>query len=98
LTLELQNVSKRFSGSLAVDSVNFRARAGEITGYLGPNSSGKSTTIKMIVGLIDMTSLDVAVAGGSRPPYGPHAPWHDSRRGLPVRRAEDSLHMLVPAR
>src|ERR1700730_16989047 len=41
--LELRNVSKRFSGSLAVDSVSFCARAGEVTGYLGPNGSGKST-------------------------------------------------------
>jgi ABC-2 type transport system ATP-binding protein len=42
--LELRNVSKRFSGSLAVDSISFRARAGEVTGYLGPNGSGKSST------------------------------------------------------
>jgi ABC-2 type transport system ATP-binding protein len=54
--LELRNVSKQFSGSLAVDNVSFRARAGEVTGCLGPNGSGKSTTIKMIVGLIDSTS------------------------------------------
>ena len=61
--LELQNVSKRFSGSLAVDCVSFCARAGEITGYLGPNGSGKSTTIKMIVGLIDMTSGAISFNG-----------------------------------
>ena len=48
--LELRQVSKRFSGSLAVDNVSFRARPGEVTGYLGPNGSGKSTTIKMIAG------------------------------------------------
>lgn len=54
--LELRNVSKRFSGSLAVDNVSFRARAGEVTGYLGPNGSGKSTTLKMVAGLIDTTS------------------------------------------
>ena len=35
--LELRNVSKRFTGVLAVDNVSFSARAGEITGYLGPN-------------------------------------------------------------
>jgi ABC-type multidrug transport system ATPase subunit len=38
--LEPRNVSKRFSGSLAVDRVSFCARAGEVTGYLGPNGSG----------------------------------------------------------
>jgi ABC-2 type transport system ATP-binding protein len=57
--LELRHVSKRFTGSLAVDDVGFLARRGEITGYLGPNGSGKSTTIKMIAGLIDTTSGDI---------------------------------------
>jgi len=63
--LELRNVSKRFSGSLAVDDVSFCARAGEVTGYLGPNGSGKSTTIKMIVGLIDATSGAISFDGRS---------------------------------
>jgi ABC-2 type transport system ATP-binding protein len=63
--LELRNVSKRFSGSLAVDDVSFCARPGEVTGYLGPNGSGKSTTIEMIVGLIDTTSGDIRFNGRS---------------------------------
>jgi ABC-2 type transport system ATP-binding protein len=54
--LELQQVSKSFSGIHAVDRVSFQARPGEITGYLGPNGSGKSTTMKMITGLIEITS------------------------------------------
>ena len=61
--LELRNVSKRFSGSLAVDNVSFRALPGEITGYLGPNASGKTTTIKMIVGLIGTTSGEILFEG-----------------------------------
>jgi ABC-2 type transport system ATP-binding protein len=61
--LELRNVSKRFSGSLAVDNVSFRARRGGVTGYLGPNGSGKSTTLKIVVGLIDATSGDVTMDG-----------------------------------
>src|SRR5512138_1525831 len=63
--LQLRNVSKRFSGSLAVDDVSFCARPGEVTGYLGPNGSGKSTTIKMIVGLIGMTTGEVSFNGQS---------------------------------
>ena len=63
--LELRNVSKRFSGSLAVDDVSFCARPGEVTGYLGPNGSGKSTTMKMIVGLIDTTAGDITLNGRS---------------------------------
>jgi len=63
--LEIRHVSKRFSGSLAVDNVSFRASAGEVTGYLGPNGSGKSTTIKMIAGLIDTTSGEIVFHGHS---------------------------------
>jgi ABC-2 type transport system ATP-binding protein len=61
--LELRRVSKRFSGSLAVDQVSFTAGAGEITGYLGPNGSGKSTTMKMIAGLMERTSGEILFEG-----------------------------------
>jgi ABC-2 type transport system ATP-binding protein len=63
MTLELRNVSKRFSGIPAVDDVSFSARAGEITGYLGPNGSGKSTTMKMITGLLETTSGEIIFDG-----------------------------------
>src|ERR1039458_7946984 len=53
--LELRNVSKHFSGIPAVDDVSFCARPGEVTGYLGPNGSGKTTTMKMITALIELT-------------------------------------------
>lgn len=53
--LELRHVSKNFSGIPAVDDVSFCARPGEVTGYLGPNGSGKTTTLKMVTGLIEMT-------------------------------------------
>src|SRR5262245_21864731 len=63
--LELRNVSKRFSTGLAVDNVSFTARAGEVTGYLGPTGSGKTTTIKMIAGLFEATSGDILFEGRS---------------------------------
>ena len=66
--LELRNVSKRFSASLAVDNVSFHARPGEVTGYLGPNGSGKSTTMKLIAGLIDTTAGEICFDG--RPIHG----------------------------
>ena len=65
MTLELRNVSKRFPGVLAVDDVSFSAPAGEITGYLGQNGSGKSTTMKMIAGLIDIGSGEILFSGES---------------------------------
>jgi ABC-2 type transport system ATP-binding protein len=65
MTLELHNVTKRFTGVLAVDNVSFHARAGEITGYLGPNGSGKSTTMKMITGLIQTSDGEIYFDGQS---------------------------------
>ena len=61
--LELRNVHKRYSSIPAVDSVSFTARAGEITGYLGANGSGKSTTMKMITGLIEPSSGEILFDG-----------------------------------
>lgn len=61
--LELRNVFKYYSGIPAVNAVSFCARPGEVTGYLGPNGSGKTTTMKMITGLIEMSSGEVRFEG-----------------------------------
>jgi len=61
--LELRNVTKRFSGVAVVDNVSFMARPGEVTGYLGANGSGKSTTMKMITCLIEQTSGEILFEG-----------------------------------
>jgi ABC-2 type transport system ATP-binding protein len=50
--LELENVSKSYRGIPAISSVSFRVNAGEVVGYLGANGSGKSTTVKIITGLL----------------------------------------------
>jgi ABC-2 type transport system ATP-binding protein len=63
--LELCHVTKRYSGIPAVDDVSFLAQPGEVTGYLGANGSGKSTTMKMITGLIEMTSGKIFFDGKS---------------------------------
>src|SRR5580700_7046081 len=63
MMLELRSVTKRFSGIPAVDDVSFSARPGEVTGYLGSNGSGKSTTMKMITGLIEMTAGQILFDG-----------------------------------
>ena len=65
LSLDLRNVSKKYSGIPAVDNVSFSAHAGEVTGYLGANGSGKSTTMKMITGLIEWNAGDILFAGQS---------------------------------
>jgi ABC-2 type transport system ATP-binding protein len=61
--LELRRLRKTYSSIPAVDGVSFVARAGEITGYLGANGSGKSTTMKMITGLIAPSSGEVLFEG-----------------------------------
>lgn len=61
--LELRNVHKRYASIPAVDGVSFTARAGEITGYLGANGSGKSTTMKMITGLIEPSAGEILFDG-----------------------------------
>jgi ABC-2 type transport system ATP-binding protein len=50
--LELENVSKSYRGIPAISNVTFRINAGEVVGYLGANGSGKSTTVKIITGLL----------------------------------------------
>jgi ABC-2 type transport system ATP-binding protein len=50
--LELENVSKSYRGLPAISGVTFRINAGEVVGYLGANGSGKSTTVKIITGLL----------------------------------------------
>jgi ABC-2 type transport system ATP-binding protein len=61
--LQLCDVHKRYSGISAVEAVSFTAKAGEITGYLGANGSGKSTTMKMITGLIEPSSGEILFDG-----------------------------------
>jgi ABC-2 type transport system ATP-binding protein len=61
--LELRSVSKYYSGSPVVNDVSFFARPGEVTGYLGPNGSGKTTTMKIVTGLIEMTLGQVLFQG-----------------------------------
>lgn len=54
---------KRFGTFTAVDEVDFHVERGEIFGYLGANGAGKSTTIRMLCGLLAPTSGDAVVAG-----------------------------------
>jgi ABC-2 type transport system ATP-binding protein len=51
--LELQNLSRSYRGIPAIRNVSFRVGAGEVVGYLGANGSGKSTTVKIITGLLE---------------------------------------------
>jgi ABC-2 type transport system ATP-binding protein len=62
--LEACGLVKRFGGLTAVDGVSFDVRPGEVLGYLGPNGSGKTTTVSMVVGLLQPTRGHVCFDGG----------------------------------
>jgi ABC-2 type transport system ATP-binding protein len=61
--LEADHLVKRFFGVTVVGDVSFAVRPGEVVGYLGPNGSGKTTTVLMLTGLLDATSGTVMFEG-----------------------------------
>jgi ABC-2 type transport system ATP-binding protein len=61
--LEARRLVKRFYGHAIVDRVSFAVQAGEIVGYLGPNGSGKTTTTRILTGLLEPTSGEVLFDG-----------------------------------
>ena len=70
--ITVQNLSRHFGAFKAVSDVCFHVERGEIFGYLGANGAGKSTTIRMLCGLLAPSSGDALVAGHpiSRDPEG----------------------------
>lgn len=61
--IDVQNLSKSYSGFRAVQNLNFKVDRGEIVGFLGPNGAGKSTTMKILAGYLPPTDGQVKVAG-----------------------------------
>jgi ABC-2 type transport system ATP-binding protein len=64
-SIEVNNLTKKFSGFTAVDNISFNVKKGEIFGFLGANGAGKSTTIKMLCAILEPTTGDALVAGHS---------------------------------
>jgi ABC-type multidrug transport system ATPase subunit len=63
--LEIESVTKRYGNFTALKDVSFSVNSGEIFGYIGPNGSGKTTTIKILVGLLTDFEGDVSFRGRS---------------------------------
>jgi len=63
MTIEVRNLTKKFKDFVAVNEVSFEVEAGETFALLGPNGSGKTTTLKCMVGLTLPTSGNIAVEG-----------------------------------
>ncbi len=59
----VKELTKRFGDFTAVDAISFTVHAGEVVGYLGPNGSGKTTTIRMLLGLLLPSSGNAQVLG-----------------------------------
>jgi ABC-2 type transport system ATP-binding protein len=58
-----QGLTKQFGEFTAVNNINFEVQHGEIFGFLGPNGSGKTTTIRMMLGLMNPTSGSIEILG-----------------------------------
>lgn len=61
--LKIENLTKRYGRTLAVDDLDLNAKPGEILALLGPNGAGKTTTIRCVTGLARPTSGRIRVAG-----------------------------------
>jgi len=61
--VEIQGMTKSFNGAPVLDEISFKVRKGEIFGYLGPNGSGKTTTMRIMLGLLKPTSGKALING-----------------------------------
>ena len=61
--IQVENLTKRYGGHVAIDRLNFVVNPGEILGFLGPNGAGKSTTMNILTGYISATDGKAMVGG-----------------------------------
>ncbi len=67
LAIETSELTKRFGDQLAVNHINLAVPQGSVFGFLGPNGSGKTTTIRMLLGLAEATDGEIKLLGQSIP-------------------------------
>ncbi|MFT5122591.1 MAG: ABC-2 type transport system ATP-binding protein [Kiritimatiellia bacterium] len=61
--IRVEQLTKKYAGTVAVNNLSFRVNRGEIVGFLGPNGAGKTTTMRIISGYLPATGGRVEVAG-----------------------------------
>ncbi|MFI9102940.1 ATP-binding cassette domain-containing protein [Streptomyces fildesensis] len=71
--IEVNELTKRYGGTTAVDHLSFTVRPGQVTGFLGPNGAGKTSTLRIILGLDAPTGGTATVSG---------VPFRSHSRGL----------------
>lgn len=97
--INIEHLTKRFGGTLAINDLDFEVRPGVITGFLGPNGSGKSTTMRIILGLDHPTKGRATVKGQDYASL--RAPLHevgallDAKAVHPGRTARNHLRALA---
>ncbi len=100
-TLTVNNLTKIYGHVVAVDGLSFSAKPGRVTGFLGPNGSGKTTTLRVLLGLARPTSGTATI--GSLPYRELRQPARtvgaviDSMGFLPSRSAVQHLRILASA-
>jgi ABC-2 type transport system ATP-binding protein len=97
--IEVRQLSKHFGPVLAVDDLSFEVAPGRVTGFLGPNGSGKTTTLRILLGLVNMSGGS-ATFGGRRyvdidKPVHHVGAVLEATSFHPGRRAEDHLKMVA---
>ena len=93
--LELQELTCRFGGLLALDRVSFSVLPGEIFGLIGPNGAGKTTLFNLITGLTQPTAGTVLWRGGAITSLPPHRRnWMGMARTFQNLRLFDGLSVL----
>jgi len=65
LPIEIRSLSKSFGAVTAVSQLSFTVRPGQVTGFLGPNGSGKTTTLRTLVGLVRADSGTATIGGAA---------------------------------
>ena len=61
--ISVENLTKRYGSTLAVDDLSFRIEPGYVTGFLGPNGAGKTTTLRVLLDLVAATSGTATIDG-----------------------------------
>jgi ABC-2 type transport system ATP-binding protein len=96
-----RGLTKIFGRVAAVQDMSFTAPAGSVTGFLGPNGSGKTTTLRMTLGLVRPTGGDVLIGGVPYPglahPRRQVGALLEATGFHPGRRARDHLRVLAAA-
>jgi len=99
--IEVRGLGKSFGSVRAVDDLSFEVAEGRVTGFLGPNGSGKTTTLRMLLGLVSVTD-GTATFGGRRYADLDHPVRHvgaalEATSFHPTRRAGDHLKSVALA-